>query len=141
MSWDTIVVGYDDTDDARRAVGRAVALARGGKARLILASVAAALPSGAAAHGIGPYDPADAPDERQSALERLRCAIEAEGVEAGLEVELGEPADALVGLAKRENADLIVVGTREPGFLDRLLHGSVSQGVARHSVCDVLIVH
>ena len=44
-------------------------------------------------------------------------------------------------MAERRGADLIVVGTRQPGLLERLLEGSVSQGVARRAGCDVLIVH
>ena len=141
MSWDMILVGYDDTEDARRAVGRAVALAKAGNAHLVLASIAPALPSGAAAHGVGPYDPANPPAEHRLALERLRSVIEGEGLDADLEVGVGDTAQALVDLARRRNADLIVVGTREPSFLDRLLHGSVSQGVTRRAICDVLIVH
>jgi nucleotide-binding universal stress UspA family protein len=53
----------------------------------------------------------------------------------------GEPSRELVDAARDHRADLIVVGTREPGFLDRLLGGSVSQDVARRAGCDVLIVH
>ncbi len=141
MRWETIVVGYEDTDDSRRALGRAVVLAKSMDAHLIVSSVAPVLPSGAAAHGVGPYDPADPPQEHREALARIRAAVEGEEVEVEFDLEAGDPADALVKLAERRGAHLIVVGTREPGFIDRLLNGSVSQAVARHSRCDVLIVH
>ena len=141
MRWETIVVGYEDTDDSRRALGRAIVLAKSMDARLVVSSVSRVLPSGAAAHGVGPYDPADPPLEHREALERIREAVAGENVEVEFDLELGDPADALVALADRRNAHLIVVGTREPGFIDRLLNGSVSQSVARHAHCDVLIVH
>ncbi len=54
---------------------------------------------------------------------------------------VGDAAEAIVELAEQRNADLIVVGTREPGFFERLLGHSVSGSVQRHAHCDVLIVH
>ena len=53
----------------------------------------------------------------------------------------GDAADEIVVAADEHKADLIVVGTREPGALGRILAGSVSQSVARKAHCDVLIVH
>jgi nucleotide-binding universal stress UspA family protein len=110
-------------------------------ARLIVSSVVRVLPSGAAAHGVGPFDPADPPQEHRQALERIREAIAGEDVEVEFDLSVGDAADTLIELAESRNANLIVVGTREPGFIDRLLNGSVSQAVAKHSRCDVLIVH
>lgn len=140
MSWQTIVLGYDDTAPARRALGRAAALAQAG-AELIVTSVAPVLPSGAATHGLGPTDPSDPPEMHEQQLEHARSFLAVKRVEAQFELTLGDPADEIVRVAEKHDADLIVVGTREPGFLDRLLSGSVSQAVSRHAHCDVLIVH
>ena len=54
---------------------------------------------------------------------------------------LGSADDALIQVAEERGAELIVVGTREPGFLGRLLEGSVSRDVAKRAHCDVLVVH
>lgn len=52
----------------------------------------------------------------------------------------GEPAAALLALAQKETADLIVVGTRGQTGIRRLLLGSVSQKVMMHAACAVLTV-
>jgi nucleotide-binding universal stress UspA family protein len=141
MSWKVIVVGVDDTDASRRALDRAAEIAVADRARLVLTSIAPVLAGMAAGHGIGPFDPADPPEEHQVELLHARDALAPRNLEVELEFGVGEPAHAIVSVAEKHEADLIVVGTREPGFLDRLLAGSVSQSVARRAHCDVLIVH
>ncbi len=141
MSWKTILVGYDETEPAKRALERAAELAKLVDARLVVTSVTPALIGVAASRGIGPYDPADSPDEHQAALAHARGLLLARGLDAELEPALGDPADAIVRLADKHGAQLIVVGTREPSMLERLLGGSVSGAVSRHAHCDVLIVH
>src|SRR5256712_9791196 len=48
--------------------------------------------------------------------------------------------ETIVNHAVKENADLIVVGTRGLGGFKRLLLGSVSSGVVDHSHCPVLVI-
>jgi nucleotide-binding universal stress UspA family protein len=55
-------------------------------------------------------------------------------------VELGRPAKMIVDLAESWGADLIVVGSHGHGFWGRLALGSVSDAVAHHAPCSVLIV-
>jgi nucleotide-binding universal stress UspA family protein len=141
MNWKTIIVGYDGTNPAELALERATELAVLVRAKLVVTSVAPVLVGMAAAHGIGPYDPADPPEDHREQLAHARAFLASKGVAAEFELAFGDPGDAIAELADRHDADLIVVGTREPGMYERLLGGSVSRSVSKHAHCDVLVVH
>jgi nucleotide-binding universal stress UspA family protein len=135
----TIVVAYDETEPARRALARAADLTRTFGSKLIVTSVAPVGTSGP--RGGGPVDPVDPPDHHREELDHARAFLAEQGVEAEVQAGVGDAADVIVALAEERDADLIVVGTREPGMLDRLFKGSVSGAVSRQAHCDVLIVH
>ncbi len=124
---ETIVVAYDDTEPAKRALRRAAGLAEKLDARLVVTSVTT-------------VDEASYGDTELEELAHARGLLDAEGVEAEYQPAIGEPADAIVEVAERHGADLIVVGTRDPGAVQRMLGYSVSQGVLRRARCDVLVV-
>lgn len=52
----------------------------------------------------------------------------------------GDPAHAIVELAKKDGCDLVVVGHHGAGMLDRWLPGSVTRQVLEEAQMDVLIV-
>jgi nucleotide-binding universal stress UspA family protein len=133
----TIVLGYDDSDPAKRALERAADLATAFGSKVIVTSVAPMLVGRAG----GPVDPADPPDDHKRELLRAASFLEERGIQGDFDLALADPASHIVELAEQRGADLIVVGTHEPGFLERLLGLSVSRKVERKAHCDVLIVH
>jgi len=125
----TIVLAYNDTESSNHALDRAAELAGFYGAKLVVTSVVPVL--------VGADRSSDPGPELQLAHAKLsELGIEAEVVEA-----VGEISEAIVEVAESRNADLIVVGTREPSQVERLLGHSVSEGVQRMAHCDVLIVH
>ena len=54
--------------------------------------------------------------------------------------EVGSPGPAVLAVAKKYNADLIVMGSRGLGLLKGIFLGSVSSYVTSHATCPVLIV-
>ena len=134
---ETIVVGYDETEPAKRALERAAELATAFGAKVIVTSVAHKF----IGRGIGPADPVDPPELHRAELERAAAFLAERGIEGEYDLALDGPADHIVRLAEERGADLIVVGTREPGLIERMLGLSVSGAVQHKAHCDVLVVH
>ena len=134
-----IVTGIDGSEHARRALRWAIDEARLRDAVLVVVHAwhppymgATALTSAAL-------------DTRLIAegAERLVGAAVGEAVDAGIEtaqrrVVQGSAAHAI--LTESEDATMIVVGARGLGGFAGLLLGSVSQQVAQHARCPVLVV-
>lgn len=145
----TIVVGYDSSEPSKSALNRAAELAEAFGATLIVTSVAEpiAVPGDALVPGdaIGLAAPAILPvpdrEEATRELEEARKALEQRNVKAQYVSTVGDAATGIIETADQHDADLIVVGTREPGFLDRIVGGDVSEAVSRRAHRDVLIVH
>jgi len=135
----TIVVGYDGTESAKRALERAAQLSKAFSARVIVTSVAPLLVG--TGYGISGFDPVDPPEEHLAQLSEAEELLAEVGVAADVRLTAGVPPDEIVEVAEKHDADLIVVGTRDLGFFERVLRGSVSDGVVHRAHCDVLIVH
>jgi nucleotide-binding universal stress UspA family protein len=67
--------------------------------------------------------------------------IEKEGIKYDVSMIMGSnPANILPAIAKQENIDLIVVGSRGLGGKVSMLLGSVSKKVVANAYCNVLVV-
>ncbi len=165
ISVDTIVVGYDGSEAAERALARAAEFAAGLSARLVVVSVSPAprlpvmtpvpepadplLVRGGVAGPVAPggtvplpeLEPPEPEELAQRVLEQARAALTRRSVEVEYVAEIGAPAERLLEIADEHDADLIVVGTREHGFIERLLARPVDEEIARKAVRDVLLVH
>jgi nucleotide-binding universal stress UspA family protein len=77
--------------------------------------------------------------EGQSALEKTQATL---GKDAKIRLipTDSNPGHAIVEIANELHPDLIVLGSGNKGFFWRLLAGSVSEYVLRHSPCPLLVV-
>lgn len=85
-------------------------------------------------------------------LERMREAVQKtvdqaseQAASVNMDVEIvvedsTSPADAIVRYAEKNGVNLIVVGNKGAGAIERFLIGSVSSNVVTHSPCSVMVV-
>ena len=147
----TIVVGYDGSEPAEALAAHVVVVSvtRPGPVPApepVFAPVAPVLlPGGPAGPAPLPVpDPERRPEPGELArrrVEQARMQLVGMRVEAEYVAEVGDAAERLLAVAEERSADLLVVGAREHGLLERLLGRGVDESVARGAGCDVLLVH
>ncbi|MFF4172494.1 universal stress protein [Streptomyces sp. NPDC001744] len=142
----TVMVGTDGSESSFAAVETAAKLAAACAAELVIAC--AYLPMrgpelavaqdqlGAEAYQVVGSAPAE--DTLLTAKDRARAQGAANVRTVAVQ---GEPVAALVGIARKASADLLVVGNRGLRSLAGRILGSVPADIARKSGLDVLIVH
>jgi len=126
MGYRKLIVGTDGSVTATAARDAAIRLARRTRAAL---------------HVVCAYEPPRM--NRHVAEDVIRRSLDAasrQRVESTGEIGQADPAEMILDAAERENADLIVVGTRGQGPIGRLLGGSVSTRVVHHADRPVLVV-
>lgn len=146
----TILVPTDGSEHARKAVVMGADLASKYQAKLTLLHVMRELGSGRIPESLRDYAHAEniAVTERD-VLESVGGQVirEAEVLARGqgaseirTTLEVGDPAAAILSVAKKDGADMIVMGSRGLGDLQGLLLGSVSHKVSHVSDCTCVTV-
>jgi nucleotide-binding universal stress UspA family protein len=127
----TIAVATDGSDTAQRAVSAAFDLARRFDAAVVILT----------AYSVGATDGGVWASNSSTQAERVLAAAEEAAAEEGLAcssaMSEGDPADVIVSLAAKHDADLLVVGN--VGMNRRVL-GSVPNTVTHKASCSVLVV-
>jgi nucleotide-binding universal stress UspA family protein len=115
-----IVIGYDGSETAQRALDAAADLVGYGST-LAVVSVC----DGRTAEAV---------------LDDARERLYRRQVTARYVTRTGDPAGELIDACRELESDLIVVGRRQQSALGRLVRGSVSSELLNRAPCDVLVV-
>jgi nucleotide-binding universal stress UspA family protein len=135
-----VLVAYDGSDGAKKALDAAVGVARRDSAELIGLAIEAHLPHYGAT--VGEVEEERRFEEQACAqlLEEASSYAAERGVAMQADIRAGHPAQEIVRAADDQGADLIVVGhSGHSGVWGRLL-GGTAEKVSRHAACSVLIV-
>ncbi|ACD84208.1 universal stress protein [Candidatus Methylacidiphilum infernorum] len=134
MTLEKILVGYDGSEKAKKALSLALKMAKAWGSKITVLAVS--------------HPPEFDQDtqfdlERRKIVSELKWAMEKaaeEKVEVEIKTTMGDPADNIIRLAREGKFDLVVLGRRGLSRIGYWLTGSVSERVLRHSPCSILIV-
>lgn len=139
-----IVVAYDFSELAQRAVHEALILARNPDSEVHVLSVGAIQGDLLKLPGHDPMSQADAAEVVRRALAKdVDDYLSRGGValdRIAVYASEGQPAEQIVALAEEIDADLIVLGTHSRKGLKRVVLGSVAEAVMRRAPCGVYVI-
>ena len=136
----TILVPTDFSSCSGAALEYAIMTAKRFKADLILIHVIEPFPYGVLESLVAPDPMGTLKSETQSLLDQLSKKALNEGLSVETHIVIGIPYREIVKRAKRDEAYMIVMGTRGRTGVERLLIGSVAEKVVRSASCPVLTV-
>lgn len=134
-----ILVAYDGSPSAKNALSLASQLAREDKSWIKVLAVVPSYQGDLELIGVSDIKEAIAGPGLELLAEAKQIADQ-EGVHILSNLEQGEPYEQIVHIAEEENCDLIVMGRRGKGTMERALIGSVTARVIGHTGKDVLVI-
>lgn len=135
-----ILVPFDFSKHAEKALQQALAVARQFGSQIVVANVIESF--------VYPGDysrlplPLDtwATDCQKENLARLKDLTKGSDVNVEATVRVGRPWEEIVRLAEEEKVDLIIISTHGYSGLKHVFLGSVAERVVRHAPCPVLTI-
>ena len=133
-----ILLAFDGSEPSRKALSFAMDLARNHNAELAVLTVAEVpqLPEDVETTAILEQSQA----AHQKLLESVGDELRSSGRQASLHLAVGHPAHQILGEASQLGVDVIVLGHRGRGLLDRWRLGSVTHRVISYAECAVTVV-
>jgi nucleotide-binding universal stress UspA family protein len=135
-----ILVAFDNSSHAWRALEQAVALAKERDAELTLMTVVQEPRVLASPYVVPLVDTDELVSEAEAELEKAAVSVP-DGIPVKKVVGRGDSADEIIRRAEADADDVIVIGTRGHSDAASLVIGSVSHEVIRRSPVPVLVVH
>jgi len=138
-----IAVGIDFSDLAEPVLEHAAELAKALDAQLHLVHIYAPEPDFV---GYAEYAyPGE--DEREEELREEKKKIrewiddlKKKGLDVSGYMREGDTVHGLLEFAEKREANMVVIGTHGRGFVERMLLGSVAEGIIRHAKLPVVVV-
>lgn len=135
-----ILVAYDGSEPSKKALDRAIEMARSSGGNLTLLTVTEPV----CPLGITELDCAKMDEilkkQTQEILGGIQQELQRRALNVTTAVRIGNAADEIVNFAKEQGIDTIVIGSHGRHGAKRFFLGSVSSRVANHSDCTVVIV-
>ncbi|UTR11386.1 universal stress protein [Evansella sp. LMS18] len=141
VRYNTVLVAVDGSDEAKRALKKAITIAKDNTAKLLIVHVVDTRTFASIEH----YDRMIFTEAEKYAEDMLKDykeqAINAGVKDVSMIIEYGSPKVKITrDVVKKHEVDLIVTGATGLNAVERFLIGSVSEHITRHARCDVLIV-
>lgn len=140
MELSRLAVAVDGSPESRRAVEAAAELAKLAGATLQLVTVVRPPEGWWGIEGSPPT-----PEAMSSAIASARSELLAPiqrslDIEAEAVLEVGEPGGAIINYCSENDIDMLFVGRRGAGVVERVMMGSVADRLAHNAPCPVVIV-
>jgi nucleotide-binding universal stress UspA family protein len=133
-----ILVGFDGSEQSKKAAQTAIGLARCLDAQVLLLAVARPSEPATSVELEAMLD--DAREHFEQAFIAVKDAAKNSEVELHTNIAVGHPAEQIIRRGEQDKVDLIVLGRRGTSTFQKWILGSVSERVLRYAHCPVMVL-
>ncbi|AZK48743.1 universal stress protein [Paenibacillus lentus] len=143
MLFNKIVAAYDGSKAATKALNKAIELVKLSPDATLEVVHVFDFPRFYVAEGYAPVPASinqDFYELAEKTVEEAKGRLQAAGVNGTVQLIQGSPAEVILDHVKKNNNDIIVIGSRGLGGIREFVLGSVSHNVVQHAKVPVLVV-